>query len=198
MSYGFSALFSRMNFIDRWSLMRNSRKETLSEHTAVTSCIAHILAVIARDRFGENVRPETVAVAALYHDLSETLTGDMPTPVKYRDEGIRTSYKRVEREAEQQAVSMLPAEMRPAFYGYVTGDILNDREKMILKAADKLSALIKCIEERRSGNTEFDSAEESTLMSLEKLGIPEIGVFMDEFLPAHSETLDELIISAEE
>ena len=198
MIYGFSALFSRMNFIDRWSLMRNSRKETLSEHTAVTSCIAHVMAQIAKDRFGAEVRPETVAVAALYHDLSETLTGDMPTPVKYRDEGIRTSYKRVESEAEQQAVSMLPADLRPIFHGYVSGEILNDREKKILKAADKLSALIKCIEERRSGNTEFDSAEESTLMSLEELQLPELEVFMNEFLPAHSETLDELIMSAEE
>jgi len=193
MAYGFSALFSRMNFIDRWGLMRNTRKETLSEHTAVTACVAHIMATIAVKRFSADVRPETVTVTALYHDLSETLTGDMPTPVKYRDEGIRDSYKRVEREAEEQVISMLPEDIRDECAGYINGEILNDREKKILKAADKVSALIKCIEERRSGNTEFSSAEESTLMALEKFDIPELEVFLNDFLPAHSDTLDELI-----
>ena len=187
-----------MNFIDRWGLMRNTRKETLSEHTAVTSCIAHILAVIAKERFSADVRPETVTVAALYHDISETLTGDMPTPVKYRDDGIRESYKRVEREAEAQVSAMLPEDIRDEISGYVSGEILNERERRILKAADKLSALIKCVEERRSGNMEFESAEESTLMALESYDLPELGVFMDEFLPAHSQTLDELISSADE
>lgn len=193
MPYGFSALFARMNFIDRWGLMRNSRKETLSEHSAVTACIAHIMAVTAYERFGAQVRPETVAVAALYHDISETLTGDMPTPVKYRDDDIRESYKRVERDAERQVAEMLPADIKESVEGYVSGSILNDRERKILKAADKLSALIKCVEERRSGNTEFSSAEESTLAALKDYDLPELRVFMEDFLPAHSQTLDELI-----
>lgn len=196
MAYGFSALFARMNFIDRWGLMRNSRKETLSEHSAVTSCIAHILAVIASERFGVQVRPETVAVAALYHDISETLTGDMPTPVKYRDEDIRDSYKRVERDAEKQVAGMLPEDIRSSVEGYISGDVLNDREKRILKAADKLSALIKCVEERRSGNTEFSSAEASTAEALKEYDLPELKVFMEDFLPAHLQTLDELIKGA--
>ena len=196
MAYGFSALFSRMNFIDRWGLMRNSRKETLSEHSAVTACIAHVMAVTAKERFGADVSPEKVAVAALYHDISETLTGDMPTPVKYRDDDIRDSYKRVEKEAEKQVSGMLPDDLKEVMAGYITGDILNDREHRILKAADKVSALIKCIEERRSGNTEFTSAEESTLNALEAFDLPELKVFMDDFLPAHSATLDELIRSS--
>ena len=101
-----------MNYIDRWGLMRNSRRETLAEHSAVTACVAHVLATAARDVYEADVRPETVATAALYHDMSETLTGDMPTPVKYANEDIRTSYKQVEREAEQSVCRMLPPEPR--------------------------------------------------------------------------------------
>lgn len=193
MAFGFTALFARMNYIDRWGLMRNSRKETLSEHSAMTACIAHVLAVIAKERFDADVRPETITVTALYHDLSETLTGDMPTPVKYRNNDIRDSYKRVEKEAEQQITGMLPLDVADTMSGYITGDILTDREKLILKVADKLSALIKCIEERRSGNTEFTSAEDSTLSVLKEYDIPELKVFMNEFLSSHSATLDEMI-----
>ena len=193
MAYGFTALFARMNYIDRWGLMRNTRKETLSEHSAITACIAHVLALIAKERFSADVRPETVTVAALYHDISETLTGDMPTPVKYRDEDIRDSYKRVEKEAEKQVLGMLPEDLSDAMDLYVSGDLLNDRERKILKAADKLSALIKCVEEKQSGNTEFASAEETTLVALGSIELPELKVFMDDFLPAHSVTLDELI-----
>ena len=193
MAKGFTALFSRMNFIDRWGLMRNSRKETLSEHCAVTSCMAHVLAETAKTMYGAGVNPEKVAVAALYHDISETLTGDRPTPVKYRDADIRDSYKRVEHEAEKQVVSMLPDELQPAIGAYITGSSLNEREKKIVKAADKLSALIKCIEEERSGNTEFVSAKFSTVKSLGEMDLPELDYFMENFLPAYSYTLDQLM-----
>lgn len=196
MTYGFTALFSRMNFIDRWGLMRNSRKETLSEHSAVTACIAHVLSVIAKERFGADVSPERVAVAALYHDISETLTGDMPTPVKYRDDDIRDSYKRVEKDAENQVAGMLPEDVRESIGEFVTGEVLSEREHSILKAADKLSALIKCIEEKRSGNTEFSSAEKSTLEALNAMDLPELKMFIEDFLPAHASTLDELIDSS--
>ena len=195
MAYGFTALFARMNYIDRWGLMRNTRKETLSEHSAMTACIAHILALIAKERFSADVRPETVAVAAVYHDISETLTGDMPTPVKYRDEEIRDSYKRVEKEAEKQVSGMLPEDLSETMDLFVSGDILNERERKILKSADKLSALIKCIEEKRSGNTEFSSAEEATINALSSFELPELKAFMNDFIPAHSATLDELIKS---
>lgn len=193
MSFGFTALFSRMNYIDRWGLMRNSRRETLAEHSAVTACIAHILAAAAREVYGADADPEKVATAALYHDMSETLTGDMPTPVKYANDDIKSSYKRVEKEAELSVTRMLPPELRGALSGYVTGDELNDREKKIVKAADKLSALIKCIEERRSGNREFESAEAATLASLQDMDLPELRYFIGKFLPSYSMTLDELM-----
>ena len=195
--HGFCALFSRMNYIDRWGLMRNSRKESLAEHSAATANIAHILALTAA-QMGEQVRPERVATAALYHDLSETLTGDMPTPVKYRDADIRSSYKRVEHEAQQQVCGMLPAELQSAMMGYLDETALNEREHAILKAADKLSALIKCIEEARSGNTEFASAEKSTREALAAMQLPELDVFMKQYLPAYRLTLDELMEQATE
>lgn len=194
MSFGFSALFARMNYIDRWGLMRNARKESLSEHSAIVSGIAHVLAVSAREMFGaDDVRPEHVATAALYHDLAETLTGDMPTPVKYRNESIRTSYKAVEREAEDQILLMLPEPLRDEIGICVKGTDLTDRERLIIKAADKLSALLKCIEEKQSGNMEFVSAEKSTMESLRKMDLPELKYFISEFLPAYYQTLDELL-----
>ena len=193
MSYGFTALFSRMNYIDRWGLMRNSRRETLAEHSAVTACVAHVLAAAARDVYGADADPEKVVTAALYHDMSETLTGDMPTPVKYANDDIKNSYKQVEKEAELSVCRMLPAELRDAVSGYITGDSLNDRERKIVKAADKLSALIKCIEERRSGNREFESAEAATLASIQDMDLPELRYFIGRFLPSYSMTLDELM-----
>lgn len=198
MSFGFTALFSRMNFIDRWGLMRNSRRETLAEHSAVTSCIAHVLACTAADMYGADVDTSKVAVAALYHDMSETLTGDMPTPVKYANDDIRDSYKLVEKEAEQRICSMLPDKLQRDVGVFVTGGCLNEREKKIVKAADKLSALIKCIEERRSGNREFESAEDSTLASIRSMDLPELDYFLEHFLPSYSMTLDELMAESGE
>ncbi|MBQ4093530.1 MAG: 5'-deoxynucleotidase [Oscillospiraceae bacterium] len=196
MVHGFCALFSRMNYIDRWGLMRNSRRESLAEHSAVTSCLAHVLSLIAVQQ-GADVRPETVATAALYHDLSETLTGDMPTPVKYRDADIRSSYKRVEKEAQKQVAQMLPASLRSTMMGYLDESALTEREHAILKAADKLSALIKCTEEARSGNTEFQSAERSTRAALAAMQLPELEIFLRDYLPAYCLTLDELMETAE-
>jgi len=182
-----------MNFIDRWGLMRNSKHESLGEHSAVTACIAHVLAATARDVYGEDVRPENVAVAALYHDMSETLTGDMPTPVKYANSDIRDSYKRIERKAEEDICLMLPAVLRDSVGGFVTADVLSEREKKIVKAADKLGAYIKCIEEGRAGNREFESAEEATAKALKEIDLPELQYFVDEFLPSYSLTLDQLM-----
>ena len=194
MVYPFSALFTRMNYIDRWGLMRNTRHESLSEHSANVASIAHVLAEIAVAQFGaQDVRPERVAVTALYHDMSETLTGDMPTPVKYRNDEIKQSYKAVEREAEDQIVEMVPETIREDMKTYVKAEGLTPREASIIKAADKIGALIKCIEEAQSGNTEFKTAEQSTLKSVRSMELPELTFFMEEFLPAYYMTLDELM-----
>ena len=159
--YPFSALLSRMRYIARWGLMRAARQENLAEHTAETAQLAHLLALLARDRFSAPVSPERVAVAALYHDASEILTGDLPTPVKYNNEELKTAYKALEREAEERLAALAPPEVRDGLRGALCGDGLTEREKRILKAADKLSALIKCVEERQGGNLEFESAAQA-------------------------------------
>ena len=194
MAYPFSALFTRMNYIDRWGLMRNARTETLSEHSANVASIAHVLSEIAVHQYGaDDVRPEKVALTALYHDLSETLTGDMPTPVKYRNESIKKSYKAVEREAEEQIGEMVPDFMKASINSYVKAEDLTDREKRIIKAADKVGALIKCIEEAQSGNKEYSRAEQATRASVDGIDLPELAFFMEHFLPAYYMTLDELM-----
>ena len=174
--------------------MRNTRSETLSEHAAHTACIAHLLACAAVELFGaEDVRPDRVVCCALYHDASEILTGDMPTPVKYANAGIRDEYHKVEAEAEQSLVGMLPDVLQSCVGPAITGEGLTEHERRIIKSADKLSALVKCIEEESSGNTEFESAKRSTISSLESNILPETEYFMREFLPAYSLTLDELL-----
>ena len=145
-TYPFNALVSRMKFIRRWSLMHSARPETLSEHTAETAILAHTLCLIAKEVTGTPVRPETVAVAALYHDAPEIMTGDMPTPVKYKNERLRSAYKALEEESASQMAGLLPPALRAEMTGYLTGRCLSDAEKRILKAADRLSALIKCTE----------------------------------------------------
>lgn len=198
MSSGFGALIARMNYITRWGLMRNSRSETLSEHSAITASIAHLLACAARDIFGaEDVSPERTACCALYHDAAEILTGDMPTPVKYSNENLRSEYKKVEREAEGRLIDMLPETLKQSVGASVRGEGLSERERRIIKAADKLSALIKCIEEEQAGNTEFKSAKSSTLALLAEDTLPETQYFIEEFLPAYSLTLDELLGAGE-
>lgn len=194
MSYPFSAMLSRMNYIDRWGLMRNSRTESLSEHTLATAFTAHLLAHIAAGIYqAEDVRPERVTVAALYHDISEIMTGDMPTPVKYGSAKLHDEYKKIERESAERIMAMLPGEIGGAMKGEALGDDLSEREKKILKAADKISALQKCEEEAMNGNTEFRSAYESTLNFLKGDGLPETAYYLKEFFPCFSMTLDELM-----
>lgn len=191
--YPFCALLSRMKYITRWGLMRSSRAETLSEHTAEAAIIAHVLAHIAVQQLGQaDVRPETVAVAALYHDASEILTGDMPTPVKYKNETLRNAYKALERESAESLAELLPQNMQDDLLGWLTGDVLNDAEKKLLKAADRLSALIKCLEEESSGNTEFHSAKKQQLHMLEGMDCPAADYFIQHFLPCYEQNLDEL------
>lgn len=191
--FGFSALLSRMNYINRWGLMRNTRYETLSEHSLCVANVAHLLACIAVSEFGADVRPDKVACSAMYHDISEIVTGDLPTPVKYKNERIRREYKSVEHEAEIEITDMLPDSVKETVRKSVTGEELNERERRIIKSADKLSALIKCMEEENNGNTEFKSAKKATETALEENMLPETKYFIKNFLPAYELTLDELM-----
>lgn len=188
MSDNFFAYISRMRYIERWSLMRNALPENIQEHSHMVAVIAHALGVIRRDVFHIECDPNACAAAALYHDASEILTGDLPTPIKYYNPEIKNAYKQVEQIACQKLLATLPAELRPAFQPLLTEAEYRD----IVKAADKLSAYIKCIEERRAGNDEFLSAEKQTRCVLEQNPLPEVQYFMAHFIPAFELTLDEL------
>ncbi len=199
MTHNFFATVSRMKYIERWALMRNARPENLSEHALEVSMIAHALCTIANVRYGRALNPERAALIGLYHDASEIITGDMPTPVKYYNQNIRTAYKEIEREADLRLLKKLPEDLRPSYEKiFNTGGAEESPEEIymrrLVKAADKLSALIKCIEETNAGNMEFRTARESTEKSLRKLcaELPEVQDFMDEFLPPYGKTLDEL------
>ena len=188
MSDNFFAYISRMRYIERWSLMRNALPENIQEHSHMVAVIAHALGVIRRDVFHIECDPNACAAAALYHDASEILTGDLPTPIKYYNPEIKNAYKQVEQIACQKLLATLPEELRPAFQPLLTEAAYRD----IVKAADKLSAYIKCIEERRAGNDEFLSAEKQTRCVLEQNPLPEVQYFMAHFIPAFELTLDEL------
>lgn len=188
----FFAMISRMKYINRWSLMRNEHPENLCEHSFEVASIAHALAVIGNKRFSRNYNAERCALLGLYHDAPETLTGDLPTPVKYYSDQVRSAYKTVEEYASESLLNMLPDYMRDD-YNSLLNEQAHDRELWILvKAADKLSALIKCIEEGRSGSGEFLCAAQSTREAIEKMNLPEAKVFLEEILPAYNLTLDEL------
>ena len=190
MSYNFFAYISRMRYIERWSLMRNSLPENIQEHSHMVAVLAHALGVIRRDVFNKPCDADKCAAAALYHDCSEILTGDLPTPIKYHSPDIMAAYKEVEKLAAEKLLNTLPAELRSAFSGYVHEE--DEEVKAIVKAADKLSAYIKCIEERKAGNNEFLSAEKQTREILENSPHPEVRYFMENFIPAFELTLDEL------
>lgn len=191
MSYSFFALMGRMNCIDRWGLMRNTRIENIQEHSHMVAVLAHALAVIGREKYGSAVDPNEAAVAGLYHDASEILTGDLPTPVKYDNPAIKDAYKAVERVAAEKLLSMLPGELRPAFDPYVKEE-LDPALLAVVKAADKLAAHIKCLEELRAGNGEFKLAARQTRAALDAMDLPELDYFIKHFLPAFELTLDEL------
>jgi len=190
MSHPFFAMLSRMRYINRWGLMRNTFQENIQEHSHQVAVLAHALAVIQNRFYGGQIDPGAVAVAALYHDASEILTGDMPTPIKYDNPDIKAAYKQVEAMAEQKLLSMLPEELRRDFDDALT--IPDPEIHAIVKAADKLSAYIKCVEELKAGNTEFKKAKEQTWAALCQNPIPALGYFMEHFLPGFELTLDEL------
>ena len=189
---GFFALLYRMKYISRWGLMRNSTRENISEHSLETAIIAHGLAVMRNKRFGGNVNPDRVALLAMFHDASETITGDLPTPVKYCNSDISGSDKQVERVALEKLLTMLPEDMREEYSDILMPDE-SDEMMALVKAADKLSALLKCIEEESAGNGEFVMAKQATLKAIEELGVPEAQEFIKDFLPSYRLTLDELI-----
>lgn len=197
-SRNFFATLSRMKYIKRWELMRSLRDESLSEHSLEVAMIAHVLCVIGNVRYGKHLDADRAAVIGLYHDASEIITGDMPTPVKYFNDTIKDAYKDVEAIAARQLLSQLPEDIR-AVYEPVFSDEGEDEDtaymRKLVKGADKLSALIKCMEELQSGNTEFKSAEQTTRQAVLDMAqeCPEVGVFMREFLPAYGRTLDELL-----
>lgn len=190
MNSHFFAYISRMRFIQRWALMRNTAPENVQEHSHQVAVLAHALALIRNEKFGGQVDPGLVAAAALYHDASEILTGDMPTPIKYDNPAIRTAYKDVEAVAEGKLLRMLPPELQGA-YAPVLTEVDPEVERLV-KAADKLSAHIKCLEELKAGNAEFREAAAQTRKALEAFDLPEVRYFMDTFLPSFSLTLDEL------
>lgn len=171
--------------------MRNTINENIAEHSLETAFIAHGLAVIGNTYFGKDIDENAVAVAAMFHDTTEIITGDMPTPVKYFEPNIKEAYKKVEKEAQKKLLSTLPDEMRQKYYNIYTTESNKSELYRYIKAADKLSALIKCIEERKMGNMDFESAEETTLESIKKMQMEEAEYFMEHFLPAYSCTLDE-------
>ena len=191
MANEFYALLGRMKYITRWGLMRNTFSENIQEHSHQVAVLAHALALIRRDILGlPTPDPDKCAVAALYHDASEILTGDMPTPIKYYNPDIKQAYKQVERIAGERLLEMLPEALRESYRAYVLEDV--GEMLPIVKAADKLSAYIKCVEEQKAGNTEFDSAEKATLAAMKKMERPELDWFIDNCLEPFRLNLDQL------
>ncbi len=189
-SNNFFPLTYRMKYINRWGLMRNLRNENIAEHSLDVAIISHLLCELRNTRFGGNVDAAKASLLAIFHDVPEIITGDLPTPIKYYSPTISTAYKQVEADAVNTLLEGIPEDIRQNYR-----DIFDDDKDLelrrIVKAADKISALIKCIEERNSGNTDFIQAEKSTLKALKDMHMAEVDTFIEEFLPAYSLTLDE-------
>ena len=186
----FFAYLSRMRFIQRWALMRNTAPENVQEHSHQVAVLAHALAVIRRDVFGGDADPGLAAAAALYHDAPEILTGDLPTPIKYYNPDIRDAYREVEQFSAHKLLHMLPEEFQPVYAPILT--VMDPETERLVKAADKLSAYIKCVEELKAGNSEFRDAAAQTRAALEEYELPEVTYFLETFMPSFSLTLDQL------
>ena len=189
MNSHFYAMLFRMKYIDRWALMRNTRKENLSEHSLETAFIAHAIALLDNKRFGGNVDPEKAALLAMFHDAPEIITGDLPTPVKYYNSNIKSAYDEMEQNAVDSLISLLPDDLKDDFYDIFC--IRDEKLKKIVRAADKISALIKCKDEIMLGNSEFSVAEKATLKTIKELKLPAADEFLKEFLQSFSLPLDE-------
>lgn len=189
--YHFYAVMSRMKYIDRWSLMRNTRNENLSEHSLEVAMIAHALCVIHNRCFSGSINVERAAVIAMYHDCTEIITGDLPTPIKYSSKTLRKAYADIEKEAAFQLLSTLPDYMQEEMREVILPQGEDEYMLRLIKAADKLSALIKCIEEIQMGNNEFRKAREESEKYLARLDMPEVGIFIRDFMPSYELPLDE-------
>ena len=192
--YSFFAMLGRMKYINRWSLMRNSRVENISEHSHEVAMLSHALALIGNKRLGKQLNAERAAILGLYHDSTEILTGDLPTPVKYNDKDIRSAYRHIEDQAAEALLSKLPQDLRKEYNSFFYPEEKDAYLWKLVKAADKLSALIKCLEEGKVGNREFVQAEAATRAKLEEMqeDLPELGLFMKDFLAPYGRSLDEM------
>ena len=190
MAYAFFAYLSRLKLISRWSLMRNTQPENDAEHSLQVAMIAHAIAVIGRSRYARDVDPEHVLSLAVYHDATEVMTGDLPTPVKYHNDELRGAYRRLEDVSADRLLSLLPGDLQPAFSPYLKQ--ASGYEHDVVKAANRISAYVKCLEEKRAGNREFDYAAENVKQSIDAIALPEVKDFLTDFLPAFEMTLDEL------
>ena len=188
----FFAMISRMKYIERWALMRNAERENISEHSLEVAMIAHALAVLGNRRLKKNYDADRAALIGLYHDANEIITGDMPTPVKYYSNEMQTLFHGIEDRAAESLLAMLPDDIRGDYEAifFPSGD--DEALRPLVKAADKISALIKCIEESKAGNREFDHARKTIEASIAKLAVPEAEIFLAEFLPSYEKTLDEI------
>lgn len=190
--YSFGAMMSRMKYIKRWALMRNATRENISEHSLEVAMVAHLLSVIGKTRFGKDLNVEKASLIAIYHDSTEIITGDMPTPIKYYNEDIQSAFKEIEDVAANNLLMMLPEDIRKEYQSLFFPEEQDEYLWKLVKAADKISALLKCVEEEKAGNTEFVNAKKATLESIQKMQLEEVTVFFEEFYPAYEKTLDEL------
>ncbi len=188
----FFSYMAKMKHIKRWGIMRNTREENIQEHSLQAAMIAHALAIIRNKLFGGNVDAERVMAVAVYHEAGEVITGDLATPIKYFNPEIKSAYKEIERVAEQKLVAMLPEEIKVEYEKLILGREEDREVYALVKAADRICAYIKCIEELSAGNREFEKAQKTILESIEKLDMPEVKYFMDKFIPSFELTLDEL------
>lgn len=194
MEYNFFATIARMKYIERWALMRNTRPENLSEHGLEVSMISHALCVIGNVRYGKKLNEEKAALMGIYHDASEIITGDMPTPIKYYNKDMKDTFRKIEAEANRTLLNQLPEDMKPYYESLFFKSADYEYEWKLVKAADKISALIKCMEEEKTGNREFVKARETIFEAVNKMAeaLPEVKDFVRDFLGAYNKTLDEL------
>ena len=190
MSHSFFAYIFRMRYIARWALMRNTRTENVEEHSYEVAVLAHALAAIGREIYHKDIDPDRVTAAALFHDAPEIITGDMPTPIKYYNPELKTAYKQVEAVAQDKRLSMLPPELVSVYEPLVRES--DESVRRYVKAADKLAAWLKCQEEKKAGNTEFDRAADETMTALRGMSMEELDWFLDNMAGAFQLTLDDL------
>ncbi|MCD7796336.1 MAG: 5'-deoxynucleotidase [Clostridiales bacterium] len=191
MNNNFFAMVNRMKFINRWALMNNTTPENIAEHSHSVAVIAHALALIGNKKFGKNYNAERICLLALYHDTTEVITGDMPTPVKYYNDDIKNVYKDVEKTAGERLLAMLPEEFAEEYEPFFNKSDEDKELWVLVKAADKISALIKCIEETRMGNREFEKALDAQRKIIDDIDLDEVKYFSENFLPSYYLTLDD-------